>query len=72
MLVDVGREIRGLRLRKGWSGARLARLSGVSQQFLSEVERGRKIPGLVVLDAIATALGVAAADLLRGENNRLD
>ncbi len=43
----------------------LAERSGLSQQYLSGLESGRRNPTIVTLYEIATALGVSHVDLLR-------
>jgi transcriptional regulator with XRE-family HTH domain len=45
----------------------LAAASGVSRSMLSEVERGSRVPTVIVLDRIATGLGTSIARLLRDE-----
>ena len=42
----------------------LANRSGVSLAYVSEVERGRKLPSLEVLDRLAGALGTSVVELL--------
>ena len=46
--------------------AALAEQAGVTETFISQFERGNKLPTLSTLDAIATALGTTVADLLQG------
>jgi transcriptional regulator with XRE-family HTH domain len=53
----VGARLRHLRRRRGLTLAETARLAGISPQYLSEVERGRKDPSSEVLAAITGALG---------------
>jgi len=43
---------------------RLAELASLSVGFLSEIERGRKSPGLDTLQSLARALGVQLTDLV--------
>lgn len=64
---DLGKKIRGI--RGGVSQGQLAKKVGISQAFLSEIERGTKTPSIEVLQAIAKALNVSMGDLLEGENN---
>jgi transcriptional regulator with XRE-family HTH domain len=45
----------------------LATVSGVSRSMLSDVERGSRVPTVLVLDRIATGLGTSIARLLREE-----
>ena len=59
----VGRELRGERRQQGRTLQDVAGEAGVSTQYLSEVERGRKEPSSEVLGAVAGALGLRLADL---------
>ena len=43
----------------------LAESSGLSFDTIYSLERGRKLPSLPTLDAVSTALGTSAVDLLR-------
>ena len=60
-LLDYGTAIERLRERKGLSREDLARGSGVSYSYLSEVERGLKRPSTDVLARLATALNMLPA-----------
>jgi transcriptional regulator with XRE-family HTH domain len=53
-----GREIRTARVSNAISQIELARRAGVSQGFISLVERGRRVPGLAAANRIATACGL--------------
>ncbi|WP_134739054.1 helix-turn-helix transcriptional regulator [Nocardioides sp. 503] len=59
----VGRELREQRTADGRTLADVAGEAGVSTQYLSEVERGRKEPSSEVLSAVAGALGLRLVDL---------
>lgn len=59
----VGRELREERQSAGRTLADVAEQAGVSTQYLSEVERGRKEPSSEVLGAVAGALGLRLVDL---------
>lgn len=62
--MNVGANIRHIRLEKGLSQAQLAEEIGVSQSMLCQLERGTKVPTLPLSMEIAAALGVEIADLL--------
>jgi len=64
-LLDYGTAIERLRERKGLSREDLARGSGVSYSYLSEIERGLKRPSTDVLARLATALDMLPSELLR-------
>ena len=74
----VGRRLRAVRRDRGERLAGTAARAGISPQYLSEVERGRKDPASETLAAVAGALGVplrrlvglAHADLARGAGGR--
>jgi transcriptional regulator with XRE-family HTH domain len=57
-LTRFGLEIRTARVSSGISQQALARRSGVSQGFISMVERGRRTPGMDVANRLATACGL--------------
>ncbi|MGC2941974.1 helix-turn-helix domain-containing protein [Brevibacterium sp. FAM 24638] len=58
---------RALRLRRtdlGLTLAQVSRRSGVSTQFLSEVERGLKDPSSEVIEAVSVVLGLELPQVL--------
>jgi transcriptional regulator with XRE-family HTH domain len=59
----VGQELRDERQDVGRTLADVAEEAGVSTQYLSEIERGRKEPSSEVLQAVAGALGLRLVDL---------
>lgn len=61
----LARRLRHLRTQQQISLHQLARRSGVSTATLSGLEAGRGNPTLATLLALAPALGVSVADLLR-------
>jgi transcriptional regulator with XRE-family HTH domain len=61
----VGRNVRHFREKKGLTQEKFADLSGFSQQYLSDLELGKRNPTVVTLYEIATALGVSHLELLR-------
>jgi transcriptional regulator with XRE-family HTH domain len=63
----LGQRLRSERRRRGFTLEELAAASGVSRSMLSEVERGSRVPTVLVLDRIATGLGTSIARLLRDE-----
>jgi transcriptional regulator with XRE-family HTH domain len=60
----VGRNTARIRAEKGLTQERLAELVGMSQQYISDLERGKRNPTLVTVHEIAVALGVSHLDLL--------
>lgn len=61
------RAIKKYRQLKDWSQSRLARESGVSQTYISELESGKWTPNLSILRKLASALGVPVSALLDDE-----
>jgi transcriptional regulator with XRE-family HTH domain len=59
----LGSRLRALRTDRGETLARTAERAGISPQYLSEVERGRKEPSSEMIAALAGALDVTVADL---------
>lgn len=66
-MADLGERIRAERTRRGKSLESLAAISGVSRSMLSAVETGAKVPTVLILDRIATALGTSISRLLDEE-----
>jgi transcriptional regulator with XRE-family HTH domain len=65
--MSLGRRIRLLRQRRGWTQHQLRAASGVRQQLISELETGRKRTTQAdLLDKLAQALGVTIDQLLHG------
>ncbi len=60
----VGRNVKRIRLEKGMTQESFADVSGFSQQYLSDLERGRRNPTIVTLFELAGALGVGHVDLV--------
>ena len=56
-----------LRIELNLSQAKLAERSGISQGYLSSLERGEKQPTLPVLKKLAAALGISVSELVDGD-----
>jgi transcriptional regulator with XRE-family HTH domain len=61
--VDVGERLRDIRQLRRETLRTIAQRAGVSESFLSQVERGRASASIASLRRIAGALGVTVADL---------
>lgn len=59
------RGTRLLRERLGMTQAQLAEAADLHEQFVSQLERGERSPGIETIDAVATALNVEPWELLR-------
>lgn len=68
----VGRNVRRYRQQKGLTQEQFAERSGFSQQYLSDLERGRRNPTVVTLFELATALGVSHVALVEPDDEALD
>ena len=62
--VRIGRRIRTWRLKQGRSQAVIAGLVGITEDYLSRIERGRRLPTIPVLILLARELGVEPSALL--------
>ncbi len=67
-----GQTLRATRHVRGQTLAKVAARAGVSVQYLSEVERGRKEPSSEVLAAVAGALDLTLSDLLFAVTRRVE
>lgn len=67
---SVGGRIRQLRSRREWTQRRLAKRSGVSPTFISEIESGSRNVGSKTLLRVADALGASLDYLVRGEQRQ--
>ncbi|GAA1150585.1 helix-turn-helix domain-containing protein [Nesterenkonia lutea] len=64
---EVGATIRSLRLSRGLPLRVVAQEVGVSESFVSQVERGVANPSIASLQRIAVALGVSLPDFFTGD-----
>ncbi len=62
----LGRNLRAIREEQGGRLVDIAERAGISPQYLSEIERGRKEPSSEMIGAVTGALGVGLAELLDG------
>jgi transcriptional regulator with XRE-family HTH domain len=60
----VGRNVRRLRLAAGMTQEQYAERSGFSQQYISDLERGRRNPTVVSLFELAQPLAVSPDTLI--------
>lgn len=64
----VGRNFARLRKARGLTQEEVEARSGVSQQYLSSLERGRRNPTVITLYELAQVLDVTVADLVRKDD----
>lgn len=63
----VGKRLRELREQRGWTQAEFAELTGKAVETISNMERGKTIPGLLTLEQFAKRLGVGLQELVRSD-----
>ena len=63
---EFGDRIRKRRLKLGLSQEALALESGINRTYIGSLEAGERNPSLENVARLATALGVDAADLVKG------
>jgi transcriptional regulator with XRE-family HTH domain len=66
ILVRLGRRLRELRNKRGWTQAYLAEISGLERSHISELENGRREAGLKALEMLATSFDLSVSELLKG------
>ena len=67
----LGEVLRGERLDQERILTEVAATAGVSPQYLSEIERGRKEPSSEILGSVADALGLELFEIVRRVGDRL-
>lgn len=60
----VGQNVRKIRLERGLTQEQLSEKSGLTQQYISDLERGLRNPTIITVYELAKALGVGHAELL--------
>lgn len=59
-----------MRIAQGLNQTNLAKLVGITQAFMSELEKGKKVPSVEVLEKLCGALDCSADYLLGTTKNR--
>jgi len=65
----VGKNFARLRREKGLTQEAVSELSGLSQQYLSGLERGQRNPTVITLYELAQALGVSHIELVAPDSD---
>lgn len=65
----VGRNARRFRVSRGLTQERLSELSGLTQQYISGLEQGRRNPTVVTLFELAQALGTTPVALITPDDD---
>jgi len=70
--MDIGNAIKDLRKKKGFNQTDFANRCGLSQSYISAIEKGRKEPTLNILKQIADALSLPMPVLIFFSLNKDD
>jgi len=63
-VLQFGKKLREVRLKRGKSQGDVAKVLGVHRSYISGLERGKRNPSLLTVHKVAKALGVFAKELL--------
>jgi len=66
-----GKKIKSIRRARDITQEKLADLSGLSLQYIGEIERGRRNPSLTSIEQLSRALDIPMAELFSLEEFRL-
>ena len=66
VLAALGRNVRRQREAKEFTQEKLAEKSGLDPTYISDIERGRRNPGIKNVARLAKALGLSTSDLCKG------
>lgn len=66
VLAALGRNVRRQRDAKQFTQEKLAEKSGLDPTYISDIERGRRNPGIKNVAKLAKALGLTTSELCRG------
>src|SRR5215510_11660190 len=66
--LDVGQRLRAIRLLRRLTLREVAKSAGVSESFVSQLERGRSSASVATLQRLAAAVGIEVSDLFAGES----
>lgn len=64
--VRFGKRIRELRKKRGWTQVYLAEHTGFGSVYISQLEHGKKEPGLRTIEVLALSFDLTPAQLLKG------
>ena len=67
----VGKNFDRLRKENGFTQEQFAEVSGFTQQYVSDLERGRRNPTIISLFHLASALGTSPVELLQADEQAL-
>lgn len=64
--VRIGKRIREIRIKKGFTQEKLALLSDLDRTYLPSIENGKRNISITVLERISNALGMTVSELTNG------
>jgi transcriptional regulator with XRE-family HTH domain len=64
--IDLGERIRHLRSRKSWRQIDLAEAAGISENYVSDLESGKKEICIRTLQTIASAFDMTVSEFMNG------
>jgi transcriptional regulator with XRE-family HTH domain len=69
--IRFGRRVRQFRKKRGWTQVYLAQHTGLGSVYISQLEHGKKEPGLRTIEILAMGFDVTPAQLLTGISSPL-
>jgi transcriptional regulator with XRE-family HTH domain len=66
LCIALGKRIRSLRRTKGWTQIEMAAYLGINRGHLSDLEKGKREIGILMLQVIARGLDTTMDKLLKG------
>ena len=66
--LEVGEQLRAIRLLRRLTLREVAEAAGVSESFVSQLERGRSSASVATLQRLAAAVGIEISDLFAGQS----
>ena len=63
----IGRRLKSLREQRGLTQAEFAKLTGKAIETISNIERGKTIPGLLTLELFANRLSASLEEIVRSD-----
>jgi transcriptional regulator with XRE-family HTH domain len=65
LLARLGKRIQTLRKKKGWTQTDMSVCLDMNRGHISDIERGKREPGIITLQVMARGLDTTMSDLLR-------
>jgi uncharacterized RmlC-like cupin family protein/DNA-binding XRE family transcriptional regulator len=71
VLVSLGSQLKALRTQRGWTLERLAKVSKLSEPYLSRLESGNRQPSLAALITLSQVYNIPLRTLLEGDSQAM-